>query len=140
AQAALGQGEHRHALAELRGRGLLAVPLQLERAGDDLALLLRQRADLVHAAASAAAASAHRRRGLEVLVEGANAQEVDVARRTLRARHGVVVRRARVVRHGVSRLHAQLLEIERVPGRDLRLRLAALEEPDALLLAAVDRI
>ena len=52
----------------------------------------------------------------------------------------VVVGRARVVRHGVARLDAELFEIERVAGRDLGRRLAAAEEADRLFRAAVHGI
>ena len=92
------------------------------------------------AAAAATAAAAHRRRRLEVLAERPDAQEVDVARRPLRPADRVVVGGARVVGHGVAGLHAELLEIERVAGRHFRRRLAAVEEPNRLLGAAVDRV
>ena len=75
------------------GHGL-AIALDVERAGNDLPLLLRQRADFLSAAAATAAAAAHRRRRLEVLVERADAQEIDVAARLLGAVDGVVVGRA----------------------------------------------
>ena len=79
-------------------------------------------------------------RRLEVLAERPDAQEVDVARGALRSAGRVVVGRARVVRHGVAGLHAELLEIERVAGRHFGRRLAAAEEADRLLRAAVDRV
>ena len=49
----------------------------------------------------------------------------------LRPGDGVVVGGARVVRHRVAGLHAELLEIERVAGGHFRHRLAAVEQPDA---------
>ena len=122
-----------------RGHGL-AIALDVERAGNDLPLLLRQRADFLAAAATAAAAAGHRRRRLEVLVERTDAQEIDVAARLLRAVDRVVVGGARVVRHRVAGLHAELLHVEGVPGRHFARRLRAVEQRNHLLGAAVDRV
>jgi hypothetical protein len=52
------------------------------------------------------------------LIEGTDANEVQIAARLMAAVHAVVVRGARVVGHRVARLHAQLFEIERVTGAD----------------------
>ena len=92
---------------------------ELNVADDDLALLLRELADLV-AAATAAAAAGHRLRRLVVLAERPDLHEVDVARRRLRAGHAVVVGRLGVVGDEVARLEAQLLEVDGVRGGHFR--------------------
>ena len=82
------------------------VAHDVERRRDDLALLLRELADLLSAAAAATAAAGHRLRRLVVLAERPDLDEVDVARRRLRALHAVVVGRLRVVGDEVARLEA----------------------------------
>ena len=104
----------------LLGRHLRLVANRVERRRDDLALLLRQLADLIAGTAAAATAAGHRLRRLVVLAERPDLHEVDVARRRLAAGHGVVVGRLRVVRHEVAGLEAQLFEVDRVAWRSLR--------------------
>ena len=60
AQLRLRQRDDDEALAQLCRRHRLAVATMLKRGRDDLALLLRERVDLLSAAAAAAAAAAHR--------------------------------------------------------------------------------
>jgi hypothetical protein len=140
-QFALRQRQHDHAFTELLRRHALAIALDVERAGNDLALLLRQGADfLARAAATATAAARHRRRRLEVLVERTNAQEIDVARRALRAVDRIVVGRLRVIRNGVAGLHADLLHIERVTGGHFAGRPRAAKQRNRFFRAAVDRV
>ena len=140
-QLALRQRQHDHRFAELVGLERLAIALHVERAGDDLPLLLRQRADFLSpAAAATAATTAHRGGRLEVLVERPDAQEIDVARRRFRAGDRVVVGRLGVVRDRVARLHAELFHVEGVAGRDFRRRPRAVEQADGLLGSAVHRI
>ena len=91
------------------------------------------------AAAATTAATALRLRLLEVLLERANAQEIQVARRGLRAGR-VVVRGARVVRHRIAGLDAELFEIERVAGGDLGQPRRPREQLHDFLRAAVHRV
>src|SRR5205085_7723844 len=101
------------------GRHLRAVADQLVGRGDALLLLLGELRRRLAAATATTAAAA--RLGLLVrAVERTDAQEVDVGLRRLRAVDGVVVGRARVVRHHVARLERPLLEEERVPRGHLR--------------------
>ena len=67
----LRQREHRRVLAQLVGRHRLAIALDVEGRGDDLPLLLRQRADLAAAAAATAAAAGVRLGALELLAAAA---------------------------------------------------------------------
>ena len=101
AQLRLRQREHDRVLAHLVGRHRLAIAVDVEGRGDDLPLLLRERADLSAAAASAAAAGI-RLGAPELLAQRTDLEEVDVARLPLAAA-GVVVRGARVVGHEVAR-------------------------------------
>jgi hypothetical protein len=96
AQAALREREHHGGLAHLLGGGRLLLAQDVEGAGDDLTLLLGQRAHLGAAATPAAPAAARRGGRLEFLAEGPHAQEIDVARGLLAAA-GVVVGRARSI-------------------------------------------
>ena len=104
---------------------------------DDFFLLLRQLADVVTAAAPAAATRLRLRR-LEVFLERANLDEVDVARDGL-ALHGVAVGRLGVVGHRIAGVQAELFEVDGVTGRHFGQRLAA-EQLDGFLFAAVDRV
>ena len=140
AQPRLRQADDGRALAQLLPRHRAAIALHVEGRGDDLPLLLGERLDLAAAAAATATAAALRLRLTEVLVERADAQEVQVARRALAALHAVVVGRAREVRHRVARLHAQLFQVERVAGADLGQPVAPGEQLDRLLRPAVDRV
>src|SRR5207247_6379862 len=99
-------------------------------------LLPRNRAYIV-AAASAAAALRLRLRLLVVLPELTDLDEVDVAGGALRSFDAVVVGGARVVRHDVARLDAELLEIQRVARAHFRQRLRAVEQLDRLFRTAV---
>src|SRR5690606_19252472 len=109
AQLALRERERDQVLAELLVRVLLAVALHVERAGDDLALPLHERARLDHVAAAAGAAHLL---GLPVVAaKGPDLDEVDVAGRVLRPGPRVVLD-ARVVRHEVAALEVQLLAVE----------------------------
>ena len=127
AQLLLRERDHHEVLAQLRRRHRFLVADDVVRSGDDLALLLRERVHvhLSSAAATASAAAALRGGRLELLVELADADEIQIARHALAAAHGVVVDRTRVIGNRVARRQLQLLEIERVRGRDLRERLAA---------------
>ena len=100
--------------------GLRLVADDVERRGDDLALLARQLADRLLAAAATAAAARLRLRRLVVLAERPDLHEVDVARRRLRSLHAVGVGRLRVVGDEVARLEPELFEIDRVAGADFR--------------------
>ncbi len=140
AQPALRQREHDQRFLDLVRRHRPAVALNLEGPGNDLTLLLRQRADFPTGAAASTTTATHRGGRLEVLAERPDAQEVDVACRLLGTAGHVVVRGLGVIRHGIAGLHAQLLEIERVPRRHFGRRLAAVVEPDCLLRPAVDRV
>src|SRR5207248_2542032 len=117
----LRQPDDRAVLAKLCGRRLRAIALHVERGRNDLALLFRKRLDLPARATPAAATttSALRLRLAEVLAEGPDAQEEQIARCGLR-RCIRVVRRARVVGHGVARFNTELLQIEGVSGGDFR--------------------
>ena len=139
AQAALRQRQHDRALAQLVGGDRLLLAQHVERAGDDLALLFRERAYLCAAAPAASAPAGLRRGRLELLAERPHAQEVHVARGLLAAARVVVVG-ARVVGHRVARLHAEFLEIEGVTGGDLFQALGAAVERHGLLGAAVHRV
>ena len=78
------------------------------------------------ACAAPAATAALRLRLAEVLVERPDSQgSTQIARRRLTAAHRVVVDRARVVRHRVTGLDAELLEVQRVSCRDLGQTIAA---------------
>ena len=140
AQAPLRQRQHDRALAQLLGREPFLFAQHVERAGDDLALLLRQRTHVRATTTAPAAASAGLRgRRLELLAKRPHAQEVHVARGLLAAARVVVVG-ARVVGHGVARLHAEFFEIERVAGGDLFEARGAAVEGHRLLGAAVHRV
>jgi len=139
AQLRLREVEEHHVLAVLLRLGLRLVADDVERRGDDLALLLRELADLLPAAAPAAAARLRLRR-LVVLLERPDLHEVDVARRRLRPLDRVGVGRLRVVRHEVARLEPELLEVDGVAGADLGERLRSAEQVDRLRRAAVDRV
>ena len=102
AQLRLRQREHDRVLAQLVGRHRLAIAIDVEGRRDDLALLLRERADLSAAAAAAAAGARIRLGAAELLPQRTDLQEVDVARLPLAAA-GVVVGGARVVGHEVAR-------------------------------------
>ncbi|MCA1649633.1 MAG: hypothetical protein LC753_04890 [Acidobacteria bacterium] len=101
--------------------------------------LLGQRSNFTTSAASATAARL-RLGAREVLLERAHLQEIHVAGRALGALHRVVIRRPRVVGDEVPWLHAELLEIERVAGRDLGLPLLPVEQANRLLGRAVDGV
>jgi len=136
-QLGLRQVEEHDVLAELLGGQLRFVAHDVERRGDDLALLLRK---LAHFAATASAASSLRLRGLVVLLERLHVHEVDVARRRLVAFGAVVVGGLRVVGDEVAGLHAQLLEVDRVAGLHFLQALAGAKELHGLLGAAVHRV
>ncbi len=131
---------------DLVGRGPGAIALDVERRSDDLPLLFGERARLVLLAAATpasatAAATFLRLRLAHRLVEGPDLDEVDVARRRLRALHGVVVGRLGVVGNRVARLDAEFLEIHGVARPHFAVGLGPLRiERDRLLLAAVDRV
>ena len=97
AQLRLREVQEHDVLAELFRLGLRLVADDVERRGDDLALLLRQLADLLAAAAAAATAARLRLRRLVVLLERPDLHEVDVAGRGLRSLDRVGVGRLRVV-------------------------------------------
>src|SRR5690606_20330174 len=130
-------------LAELVGRGLRAIALEVERRRYDLPLLFGQRAGVGRAAAAtpAAAPAGHRLRAPEVLAERPHLDEVDVARRDLRSAHRVGVGRFREIRDEIPGLHAELLEVQRVARTDFceRLRPGSVQWHRAFL-AAVDRV
>ena len=140
AQPRLRQPDDRRALAQLGRRIVPPIALHVERRRDDLPLLLRERLDLTAGSAAATTASAAvRLRLAEVPAERTDAQEIQVARRLL-ALPRRVVDRARVVRHRVARLDAELLEVEGVAGGHLGQPVAAAEQLDGLLGAAVHRV
>ena len=140
AQTPLRQRQHHGTLAQLVGGEGLLLAQHVEGAGDDLALLFRQRAHFGAAAPAPSAAATGLRRGrLEVLAERPHAQEVHVARGLLAAARVVVVG-ARVVGHRVARLHAEFLEIEGVAGGDLFQAFGAAVERHGLLGTAVHRV
>ena len=140
AQPLLHQPDDDRSFAQLLRSGGLAIALDVERRGDDLAFLFRQCADLVLLLAPAAPAARLRLCLLEVLLQWTHAHEVQIAHRLLRAADRVVIADARVIRHRVARLHAQLLEIERVPRRHVGHPRAAGEQRDRLLRAAVHAV
>ena len=106
AQLRLRQRDDDEVLAQLRRRHRLAVADDVVRGRNNLALLLRERVDLhVAAAATAAAATAHRHRRAELLVELADADEVEIARDI----PADVVGRAREVRDRVARARPSAL-------------------------------
>ena len=129
-------------LAQLVGRHRLAIALDVEGRGDDLTLLLRQRADLVlppppPPPPPPAFDCAWR----NSLPSGRMLEEVDVARRRLRAGDRVVVGGPRVVRHEVARLRRSALRGRTCgPAVTSVSRLLAVEQPQRLLGAAVDRV
>src|SRR5262249_51211503 len=131
AQPRLREADDDRLLLQLVGRVVLAIALDVERRGDDLALVVGERVHLVHLAAATTAAAGHRLRRAEVLLERANAHEIDVARLAGTAL-AAVVRGPGVIRDGVAGVDAELLEIERVPRGDVRETALAGEQLDRL--------
>ena len=119
-QLSLRERQEHHVLPELLGADLLPVAHHVERAGNDSPLLLGERRRVVRAAAAPAVLLLTAGLALGrpvVLAERLDLDEVDVACRGLRALDRVGVGGAREVRHDVAGLQAQLLEEERVAGR-----------------------
>ena len=112
AQLRLRQRHDDRALLQLLGAHRLPVAVDVEGRGDDLALLLRQRADLVLLPAATAAAPGLRLGALEVLLQRPHLQEVDVARRLLAA---AAPRRCR--RRARSRTRSRPATRRALPGR-----------------------